>query len=82
MRYPVLRHPVLLTRRGASVRLHDAEVFIEAPSSVGEFKANDWVDVEGQIRFDKFGTKYVAVLKVPSMDKIRRTAPEPDTYVR
>ncbi len=58
------------------------QVLIEAPDSLSQFKTNDWVDVEGQIRFDQYATKYVPVLKVLAMDKIQNTKPEPDTYVR
>lgn len=58
------------------------QVVIEAPDSLSQFEQNQWVDVEGQIRFDQYSNKFVPVLKVLAMDKIRKTAAEPDTYVR
>src|SRR5207247_4245725 len=53
------------------------QVLIEAPASVAHLQANDWIDVEGQIRFDQYANKYVPVLKVLAMDKIQKTNPEP-----
>lgn len=58
------------------------QVLIEAPDRPSHVAPHDWVDVEGQIRFDKYPNKFVPVLKVLAMDKIQRTKAEPDTYVR
>jgi len=58
------------------------QVWIEAPDSLEKFKAAQWVEVEGQIRFDQSPGKFIPVLKVVAMDKIHPIPPEPDMYVR
>jgi uncharacterized membrane protein YcgQ (UPF0703/DUF1980 family) len=58
------------------------KVLIEAPDSVSKFQTQEWVEVEGQIRFDQAPGQFIPVLKVLGMDKIRRIPPEPDNYVR
>lgn len=59
-----------------------AQVWIESPESVEKFKAAEWVEVEGQIRFDQAPGKFIPVLKVTAMEKIRRIPPEADLYLR
>jgi uncharacterized membrane protein YcgQ (UPF0703/DUF1980 family) len=58
------------------------KVLIEAPDSVANFHTQEWIEVEGQIRFDQAPGQFIPVLKVPAMDKIRRIPAEPDNYVR
>ncbi len=58
------------------------QVIIQAPESVSSYKAQEWVEVEGQIRFDQTASKFIPVLQVQSMDKIQRTAAESDAYLR
>lgn len=58
------------------------QVWIEAPDSVAQFQPAEWIEVEGKIRFDQAPGKFIPVLTIPSMDKIRKIPPEPDIYVR
>jgi uncharacterized repeat protein (TIGR03943 family) len=48
--------------------------------NITQFKAQDWVEVEGQIQFRKLvgQEKYMPVLLVKSADQVRRTAPQSD----
>jgi hypothetical protein len=48
--------------------------------NITQFKAQDWVEVEGQIQFRKLvgQEKYMPVLLVKSADQVRRTAPQAD----
>lgn len=55
---------------------------IEAPESVAQYQANEWVEVEGKIRFDKGPDKFIPVLTILSMDKLKKSTPESDLYVR
>lgn len=58
------------------------QVLIEAPDAVQHIQNKEWVEVEGQIRFDQFGNKFVPVLHVAAMDKIQKTKAESEALMR
>ncbi len=57
---------------------------IVAPKSVTHVKAQDWVEVQGQIQFRQMRDRneFVPVLVVTSNDMIRKTDPDLDPYLR
>lgn len=61
-------------------------MWIEAPQTLRNLtlKPNDWVEVEGQIRFDQqgAGNRFIPVMQVLSMDKIQKTTPESDLFIQ
>lgn len=71
-----------MTCCGADVQA--INVAIEAPESLTQYQAAEWIEVEGQIQFllDSRRNVYVPKLQVTSMDKIRKIPPEPNLYVQ
>jgi uncharacterized membrane protein YcgQ (UPF0703/DUF1980 family) len=50
--------------------------------SVRGIEADQWVDVTGQVGFQRMGSHFISVLKIPSRRAIVPTSPDPDFYVR
>lgn len=60
---------------------------VETPESIGnlDLQPYDWIEIEGQILFRElpgYKDTYVPILKVMALNKIRKTAPEPDLYLQ
>lgn len=59
------------------------KVVIVSPESITHVNPLDWVEVEGQIRFQQVrANEYMPVLQVASSDKVMKTDPAPSLYLQ
>ena len=55
---------------------------IYAAEPITSFEVNEWVQVTGRVDFRQRGGRWNTVLIVNRKDQVKKTAPEPDQYIR